>query len=220
MFKFQKIVDLSLPLNASTPIYPGDPQPKFSVATTLEQEGYNLFNVHLGSQSGSHVDAPYHFNNSGGTVDQVALSQCFGNGLVIDATCKRSMEAIDVIDIEPFAEKLDQVDIVLFRTDWDRHIGSDTFFEHPFLTESGAKYLLQLGIKTVAIDTINLDKTGGTEFPVHILFASQGGLIAENLCNFKAIDFENPVISILPLNLTGCDGSPVRAVAIQCTNQP
>ncbi|GAB3093324.1 cyclase family protein [Aestuariicella hydrocarbonica] len=219
MLTFQKFVDLSLPLNASTPIYPGDPEPHFSVATTLEQDGYNLFNVNIGSQSGSHVDAPYHFNNDGGTVDQVALSQCFGNGLVIDVTHKNSMEAIEVIDIEPFAEQISRVDIVLFRTDWDQHIGTEAFFEHPFLSEQGAIYLLQLGIKTVAIDTINLDKTGGTEFPVHTLFAARGGLIAENLCNFRAIDFDNPLISLLPLNLSGCDGSPVRAVAIQCTRQ-
>ncbi|MBU3069503.1 cyclase family protein [Aestuariicella sp. G3-2] len=218
MLKFQKFVDLSLPLNSTTPIYPGDPEPNFSVATTLENDGYNLFNVNIGSQSGSHVDAPYHFNNEGRTVDDVPLSQCFGTGLVIDVTHKQSNEAIEISDIEPYASKISEVEIVLFRTDWDKHIGKDIFFEHPYLSADGAQYLIDMGIKTAAIDTINLDKTGGTEFPVHTLFAAEKGLIAENLCNFKAIDFENPIISVLPLNLTGCDGSPVRAVAIQCTN--
>lgn len=51
MFQCKKIVDLSLPLTNNTPIYPGDPEPNISVATTLEQEGYNLHYLHIGSQT-------------------------------------------------------------------------------------------------------------------------------------------------------------------------
>jgi kynurenine formamidase len=42
MIKIDKIVDLSLPLTNDTPIYPGDPEPNISVATTLE-EGFVRF---------------------------------------------------------------------------------------------------------------------------------------------------------------------------------
>src|SRR5512140_1426948 len=59
MPKIKKIVDLSHALTPETPVYPGDPVPSFSVATTIEGEGYNLFTLVLGSQTGSHVDAPY-----------------------------------------------------------------------------------------------------------------------------------------------------------------
>ena len=39
-------------------------------------------------------------------------------------------------------------------------------------------------------------------------------MIAENMTNFHQIDFKNPLIAAFPLNFVGCDGSPVRAVAI------
>lgn len=42
MRKIKKIVDLSWEFTAETPIYPGDPEPSVTVATTLENEGYNL----------------------------------------------------------------------------------------------------------------------------------------------------------------------------------
>ncbi len=42
MHKIKKIVDLSWEFTADTPIYPGDPEPSVTVATTLENEGYNL----------------------------------------------------------------------------------------------------------------------------------------------------------------------------------
>ena len=65
MHKIKKIVDLSWEFTADTPIYPGDPEPSVTVATTLENEGYNLSTLVMGTQTGSHVDAPYHFSNEG-----------------------------------------------------------------------------------------------------------------------------------------------------------
>lgn len=42
MRKIKKIVDLSWEFTAETPIYPGDPEPSVTVATTLENEGSDL----------------------------------------------------------------------------------------------------------------------------------------------------------------------------------
>jgi kynurenine formamidase len=210
-----KIVDLSLVLSPDTPIYPGDPKPNMSIATTIENEGYNLFNLHLGTQTGSHIDAPYHFDNSGTTVDNVDLTLCFGKGFVIDVSHKTSNEEITLEDILPHAKKIEDCKIVLFKTCWDNKKGTKEFYQHPYLSKVGAEYLLSKNIKTIAIDTINLDQTGGNSFPVHDLYAKANGIIAENLANFSEVDFEEPLISLLPLKLKGCDGSPIRAIAIQ-----
>ena len=40
-------------------------------------------------------------------------------------------------------------------------------------------------------------------------------MIVENLSGLGAIDFPEPVISVLPLRLAGGDGAPARAVAIE-----
>jgi kynurenine formamidase len=210
----RKIVDLSHALTADTPVYPGDPVPAFSVATSLEKEGYNLFNVFLGSQSGSHVDAPYHFSNQGASVDKMDLGYFMGNGLIIDVTHKKSKEEITLEEIKKFEEQIEQADIVLFKTNWYKKAGTQEFFDHPFLSKEGGEYLLSKGIKTAGIDAINLDNTGGTEFPIHEMFSAAGGIIAENLANLDAVDFDAPFLIFLPLKLIGCDGSPVRAVAV------
>lgn len=214
MLKIKKIVDLSHPLTAETPVYPGDPLPSFSVATTVENEGYNLFNVVLGSQTGSHVDAPYHFSNAGATVDKMDLSYFMGNGVIIDMTYKKNKEQITKEEVKQFEKQIETVDIVLFKTDWYKKAGTDEFYDHPFLSKEAGEYLLSKGIKTAGIDAINLDNTGGTEFPIHEMYSEAGGIIAENLANLDAVDFDTPFILFLPLSLIGCDGSPVRAVAI------
>ena len=105
-------------------------------------------------------------------------------------------------------------DIVLFKTNWYKKAGTDEFYDHPFLSKAGGEYLLSKGIKTAGIDTINLDNTGGTEFPIHDMYSEAGGIIAENLANLDSVDFVSPFIIFLPLKLAGCDGSPVRAVAV------
>jgi kynurenine formamidase len=210
----KKIVDLSHALTADTPVYPGDPIPNFTVATTIESEGYNLFNVMLGSQTGSHVDAPYHFNNQGATVDKMDLKYFMGRGLIIDVSHKKSKEQITLDEIVKYEKQIEEADIVLFRTDWYKKAGTDEFYDHPFLSKAGGEYLLSKGIKTAGIDSINLDNTGGIEFPIHEMYAKAGGIIAENLANLDSVDFTAPFIFFLPLKLKGCDGSPVRAVAI------
>jgi kynurenine formamidase len=214
MPSIKKIVDLSHALTENTPVYPGDPVPKFSVATTIENEGYNLFNVILGSQTGSHVDAPYHFSNQGATIDKMDLKQFIGNALIIDVTYKNKKEEITLEEIIKYEKQIDKANIVLFKTNWYKKVGTNEFYDHPFLSKKGGEYLLSKGINTAGIDAINLDNTGGTEFPIHEMYSKAGGIIAENLANLDLVDFDSPFVVFLPLKLIGCDGSPVRAVAI------
>jgi kynurenine formamidase len=211
----KKIVDLSLPLTNETPIYPGDPQPNISVATTIENEGYNLFHVHIGSQTGSHVDAPYHFCNHGEHIDESDLKLFIGTGVVIPVTEKGEKEAITLQDVESYLDQLAPGKIVLFYTGWSQYVGEEKYFSHPYVHVDVINEMIKRGIRTFFIDTINIDPTGGTSFPVHDAVAAVNGIIAENLTNFGAIDFPNPLVSAFPLRIVGADGSPVRAVAME-----
>jgi kynurenine formamidase len=215
MFNIMKIVDLSLPLTNQTPIYPGDPEPTISVATTIENEGYNLHYVHIGSQTGSHVDAPYHFCQNGQRIDESDLRLFIGTGVVIPVLGKGEQEEITMEDVEPYLDKLEPGKIVLFHTGWSQYAGEEKYFLHPYVNIKVVDEMILRGIRTFFIDCINIDVTGGDSFPVHDAIAAVNGIIAENLTNFEGIDFDDPLISAFPLRIVGSDGSPVRAVAIQ-----
>lgn len=216
MFKIKKIVDLSWEVTKDTPIYPGDPEPSITVATTLEKEGYNLFTVVTGTQTGTHVDAPYHFSNGGATIDQMELDFFIGEAVVIRVTDKKADEQITMADVRPYADKIKPGTIVLFNTNWYKKLGTEEFFHHPYLAGEVAEFLVEKGVRFVCSDTINVDQTGGTEFPVHDLFSEKRLMIGENWAYFDKIDFEeNLVVAAFPMKLVGCDGSPVRAVAMQ-----
>jgi kynurenine formamidase len=54
----------------------------------------------------------------------------------------------------------------------------------------------------------------GVGFPVHLLIARGRRVVVENLTALKHIDFADPLITVFPMRLTGTDGAPNRAVAI------
>ena len=215
MFKVKKYVDLSWDLTKDTPIYPGDPEPNIEVATTIENEGYNLSGVYVGTQTGSHVDAPYHFSNDGDTIEKMELDYFFGEAVVVRVTDKKAKEEITMSDMVPYLDKITAGKIVLFNTNWYRKLGTDAFFDHPYVSKEVAEYLVDKGVRFICIDTINADQTGGTEFPVHDLFAAKRLMIGENMAYFDHIDFDNVVVAAFQLKIVGTDGSPVRAVAME-----
>lgn len=213
--KVKKIVDLSWPLTNNTSIYPGDPEPNITVATTIEKEGYNLSRIIMGTQTGSHVDAPYHFLNGANTIDRMDLRMFFGEAVVIKVTHKNKREEITLKDIKKYRDKIKENDIILFNTNWYKKVGTDEYFDHPYISIEVAEFLIEKGVKFICIDTINADATGGSEFPVHDLFAKSNCMIGENMAYFDKIDFENVIIASFPMNIVGCDGSPVRIVAME-----
>jgi kynurenine formamidase len=84
--RVRRVVDLSVPVDAGTVVYPGDPAPRFEVHSTIRAQGFNLLSIHLGSQSGTHVDAPYHFEEDGSRIDEVPVDRFVGPGVVVDAS--------------------------------------------------------------------------------------------------------------------------------------
>ncbi|MGB3682050.1 MAG: hypothetical protein WA990_06135, partial [Rubrobacteraceae bacterium] len=104
---------------------------------------------------------------------------------------------------------------------WDGYYGTPRYYDHPFLDYRAAQFILDAGVRTVAVDVLNVDETvpDGPHpegYPVHHLICGAGGVIAENLTGIGAIDFPDPILSLLPIKLAGSDGAPVRAVALEC----
>jgi kynurenine formamidase len=214
------VIDLSVPLRPGVQTYPGDPQLAFAPHSTVERDGFNLLAVQMGTQTGTHVDAPFHFEDDAPTLDELPLTRFLGPGVVADV---RQVGARTAITREHLATALTEVrpgTIVLLHTGWSRHFGTERYFDHPFLDADACRALLDTGVRTIGIDAINLDETPddehpGVGFPVHHLIARAAGVICENLTNLEAVRSAHPTISLLPLAFVGTDGAPVRAVAYE-----
>ena len=216
-----RVVDLSVPVGPGTTVYPGDPEPHLRVHSTIARDGFNLLHVEMGSQTGTHVDAPYHFEESGSRIDEMDLTRFAGPAVVVDATGLPPRGRITTDHVAPVLDRLRPGVVVLLRTGWSAHRGQPSYFAHPFLDPAACRVLLDAGVRTIGIDAINLDETPDDEhpgdgYPCHHLVAAVDGIIAENLTDVAEVEeLVDPLVCLFPIRLTGADGAPVRAVALQ-----
>jgi kynurenine formamidase len=216
----RRVVDLSLAIDENTQVYPGDPHVRFAPAATIDSDGFNLLSVEMGSQSGTNCDAPYHFLDSGARIDELDLSLFAGRAVIIDVRGKPPRSPIEVMDARPYLDQVGPGTIVVFHTGWPQYYGTAKYFDHPYVGADACRALLDRGARTFCLDTLNIDETPdgehpGAGFPVHRLIARAGGVVVENLTALEQVDFAEPLITVFPIRLTGADGAPTRAVAME-----
>ena len=212
------LIDLSHRLNSNALVYPGDPVFTCRPFASIETDGYSVQAISMGSHTGTHVDAPSHFFTEGKTIDQIPLSTFVGNGLVIDLASKGPRQKIVWDDLAAYAGQMKEGVILLLYTGWSKHWCTPKYYEHPFLDRDAAERIVVRGIRVLGVDTLNpdetcLDGTVGEGFGVHEVILGAGGVIAENLTNLNGLIGRDVMVSLIPLNLDGSDGSPIRAFA-------
>ena len=212
------MIDLSHPLNPETPVYPGDPPFALTIldstANAVEAgvRPLNVSQIAMNVHCGTHMDAPYHFFGDGATIDEVALERCVGPTMLVKLPESLHGGRIDALHLSPFEAKLRQVSRVVLNTGWHRRWGAGDYFSgHPVLTGEAAGFLADCGIQLVGVDTPSVDRP---PFEAHLVFLRRGVLIVENLTNLDAILSEVFQLAAVPLKISGRDGSPVRAVAL------
>ena len=212
----RRYIDLTLAISPNTPTFPDSPNPQFIPWSDLDTDGYNLELLFFSSHTGTHLDAPYHFDKDGIKIDQIPLKRLIGNGTLIQVP-KPSDGKITRSDIYNFETKFGVIPnntSVFFCTGWQKNLKrSDYFTNNPGLDTSAANYLKSKKINLVGIDSPSID-IGSKSFPVHKIFSRNNILIVENLTNLDKIRSQKFDFIILPLKLKGATGSPVRAIAL------
>ena len=172
--------------------------------------------VALGTHTGTHVDAPYHVRANGARIDELPIDRFVAPAGIVDLRGRAPRSAISRSDLA--GTPWPPGGAAVLHTGWSRHRGTPRYFDHPFLLPDAAQFLLDAGLRILALDTPNPDPTdlggsGPARLPVHGLVADAGGLIVENLTALEGIGFADPWLSVLPLRIAGADGAPCRAVA-------
>src|SRR5215467_12005699 len=137
--RLRRVIDVSVPNGPGQHVYPGDPEPRIDpVRRIAGGDPCNLSLLHMGSHTGTHVDAPYHFLADGPRLGDVPLDRMVGETLVADL---RGRAAIDARALEDVA--LRSGDILLCRTDnSERWARPDFQRDFTYLTEDAAGLLV------------------------------------------------------------------------------
>lgn len=178
-------IDISIPLDASTPHWPGD------AAVELHPEEHGSFRtttIRLSSHSGTHVDAPRHFFAGGEAIEAMPPDAAVGPVRVIDAMACRGMQ------LPERAER------ILIKTG-----GSSEGIPIPF-----ALTLVAAGVRLVGIDSMSVDSYASEDFPVHKALLQRGIWILESL-DLSTVQPGDYELLCLPLRIPGADAAPARA---------
>ena len=202
-----KWIDISQPLTNDMAHWPGDTPFSYSSTLTKEQSG----SVNIGQMTGSlhigtHVDAPFHYDSGGKTIDALDLKRYIGKARVMDVS---QTDIISQADLQ----KQDWVNCperLLLRTSLPNN--PKRFPEtYPVLDADAVPFLREKGISLLGIDVPSVDTVDSKELPNHHALYNNDINILENIMLDHVQPGDYDLIA-LPLAIQGADGSPVRAV--------
>jgi arylformamidase len=161
------------------------------------------------ANTGTYVDSPFHRYADGKDLSELPLESLVDlDGIVVRHAGRAiGRSAFGDLDLRGKA--------VLIHTGWDRHWGTEQYFEgHPFLTAEAAQHIAESGAALAGIDSLNIDDTADLSRPVHSILLRAGVPIAEHLCNLGALPAGGFRFFAASVKVKRFGTFPVRAFAI------
>ena len=202
-----KLWDISPPVSASAPVFPGDTRYSQQWAATIGPGcPVNVSAITLSPHVGAHADAPLHYDEGGAAIGAVPLAPYLGRCRVIHA-----IGVGPLVRPEHIAHALtDLPPRVLVRTyeraPLDRFDDALTAYAPETIER-----LADLGVLLVGIDTASIDPAASKTLDSHQVIRRRGLRVLENLV-LDAVPAGDYELIALPLKLVTADASPVRAI--------
>jgi arylformamidase len=203
----RRLWDISAPVHAATPVFPGDtPYAQRWSATLGPGCPVNVSALTMSPHVGTHADAPLHYDAGGAAAGALELDPYLGPCRVVHAIGKGplvtwAMLGHALADLPPR---------VLVRTyarmpvdAWDAAL--------PAYAPETLERLAELGVRLVGIDSASIDPAASKTLESHQVIRRHGLRVLENLVLDDVPEGDYELIA-LPLKLTTADASPVRAV--------
>ena len=184
----------------SCQVYTGDLAPERMLLSSMEKGGlYNLTAFSMCAHNGTHIDAPFHFYKDGQTVDAICLDAVVGMAYV--AEHHGIVTGNDALRILEKAKEQNPEAVKRILIKGDAEVSSEA------ARVFASSEILLLG---------NESQTVGPEdapMEVHLILLGANVILLEGV-RLAEVSEGVYFLNAAPLNLSGADGSPCRAVLI------
>src|SRR5437899_12421879 len=203
-----KLIDVSVPLDANTPTYPGNTAFAIEgIKRIARGDSSNVSTLHMSAHAGTHVDAPRHFFDTAPASESLALELLVGRTRVAEVRCREGIAAEDLVPLN-----LSEDIRVLFKTVNSKLWGSPEFHaDYVGITPAGARYLVEHGIKVVGVDYLSVEVFRQPGAPAHHTLLGSGVIVIEGL-NLRDVEPGTYEMFCLPLAIVGSDRAPARVI--------
>jgi arylformamidase len=217
-------IELSYPIGSeNTVMEAGFRLPEIKPRSRIvEGRHSNTSYIELFAHTGTHIDAPWHFNDGGRRITDFEIGDfVFSRVLQIEVPVE-AWQPVPVEALAAYEAQLQSCDALLIRSGFgeQRRLNPELYTEAtPGLSLGAAQYLARFpGLRCIGVDFISIEnvKRGReTGFPVHhaLLDREDPTILLED-ANLAAVTGKDILrLYLFPLRMTGLEASPVTAVA-------
>lgn len=177
-------------------VYEGDPKPSLKYIKSIENgDDYNLSEISLCSHTGTHIDAPFHFDPDGEKIGDMRLSTFYGKCTVV--SIKGILTGEDMEKLLPFCKKR-----LILHGDGEAYISL-----------SAALVIADSGIVLIGTDGVSIS-TAFDEAKVHMELARKGVAVLEGL-SLSGIHDGEFTLCAFPLKVSEAEAAPCRAILME-----
>ncbi|CAH0564195.1 unnamed protein product [Brassicogethes aeneus] len=228
-----KYVDLSYSFNNNTNYWPTSTNFKFIKKVEGHRDDnswYAMYDFAAGEHGGTHLDAPYHFNENAWKLGEIPFNRLISQGAFLDLSTVVSASPDPNFQVQPsHLEQWEKINgpfkngtILLIKFGWSKFWPNKTDYmglqngtlNFPGISKAAAQWITSSKkFYGVGVDTASVDPGNSTDFAAHrelskgYLFNMEMVQIVENL---PAQGFK---LFALPMKIEFGTGGPLRLVA-------
>ncbi len=200
------MIDVTRSISNVSPNWPGDTPVQYELVSRMaDGDSVNVSAISMSTHTGTHVDAPWHYDDAGLKLHEVSLETWIGMCVVVDVQGVSSLgpELLEHTSLEGVSK-------VIFKTGQP-----DVWTEFPqewaIVDPSLPAFLAAKGITLIGTDAPSADALTSKDLPGHKALARANVCILESLALAKVQPGRYRLVC-LPLNLHGADGAPARTI--------
>jgi arylformamidase len=213
-----RVHDLTATYRTHMPVWPTTPLPVVEPIGIIARDGYAIERLTALTHSGTHLDAPYHFLESGKTVDQISPEDLVGVGAVLDLRKEIKGNLMPQAALEKHWPKSFEPEVVLLETGWSHERASTKryLYDFPGIEPATAEWLVKRKVKGVGTDALGIDPFANAKFEAHKVLLGRNIWILEALDHLDTLSEGTPYTVVAgPLKLEGASGAMSRVFAIE-----
>jgi arylformamidase len=211
-----KLIDISLPIHPSMPVWPGSVEVGITLQQDLEQGDVVTESIlHFSTHTGTHIDAPSHFLPNGREIHEIPLEQMNGPVYVADFSDRGVITAMD-LERHSLSDNVSRILIKTANSKLWANGESRFTTDYVALSADAAQWLVDRHFQLVGIDYLSIQLFyDGPE--THYILLGADVVVVEGL-NLSGVQAGYYELICLPMRLMGTEGAPAR-VLLSMTNE-
>lgn len=226
---FSKVLDMTHTLTEDFPTFSGERQFFLKNLFNWEVHNYNINEIRVHEHTGTHLDAPLHFSESGQAVEEIPITNLVVPLAVVDIRAKAAQNPdaqLTPDDVEKWIQNygnLPQNSCLAMHSGWGKYVQTEQFrnadekgiMHFPGIHVETVEMLLEeTSVVGIAVDTLSLDYGQSQDFASHYAWLPRNKWGLECIANLESVQPKGSILVVGAPKHKGGSGGPCRVMSL------